>query len=62
MNMTTKCEFPCSCGNPNDCSHDDSCTSCDQPAVTTADDVDGNVFPVCDKHYVYNDACKLRTS
>ena len=49
------CQFPCSCWNPNDCSHDDDCTGCDQPAVIRFD----KMF-MCQKHHDYHHACLYR--
>jgi hypothetical protein len=49
------CDFPCDCPNPNDCCHDDSCGSCDQPAVIW---FDGHWL--CQKHHDYHHACLYR--
>jgi hypothetical protein len=58
VNAATQiCQFPCSCYNPNDCSHDDDCTACDQPAVIFSDGLH-----MCRKHYAYNHACVLRSN
>ena len=49
------CQYPCNCWKPNDCSHDDNCITCGEPAVVWF-----NKMWLCQKHHDYEHACLYR--